>query len=188
MTERGTLELMRHGDTGRASYRGQLDDALADIGWLQMRGAVAGRRWNRIVSSSLRRCADFAHELAAAHGTPLSVDARLVEYGYGDWQGVTIAEIERREPDALRRFRADPQTSAPPHAEPFAAFGARIAEALCDIVEEFPDSRVLVVTHGAVIRWVRCRLEHRPFGEMAGMDVPNASLHRVVWPARAVAA
>lgn len=179
---------MRHGDTGRPSYRGQLDDALAEHGWRQARDAVAQHRWDRIVSATLRRCADFAHELAAARGVPLALDPRLVEYGYGDWQGVTIAELERREPDALRRFWRDPERHAPPNAETLAAFGARIDAALCDIVEKYPTQRVLAVTHGAVIRWVRCRLERRPLGDMAGMDVPNASLHCVVWPARAVPA
>lgn len=176
---------MRHGDTGRPSYRGQLDDALSDAGWREARDAVADRRWDRIVSSSLRRCADFARELSAVRGVPLKLDARLVEYGYGDWQGVTIAELERREPDALRRFRDDPERHAPPRAESLAAFGARIAAALGDIAEAYPTpQRVLVVTHGAAIRWVRCRLERRPFGDMVGMDVPNASLHRIAWPAR----
>ena len=182
------ITLMRHGDTGRPSYRGQIDDALADHGWCQARDAVAGQRWDRVVTSPLRRCADFAQELADAHGVPLTRDPRLAEYAYGDWQGVTIAELERGDPDALRRFRDDPERHAPPNAEPLAAFGARIAAALADIVETYPMSRVLVVTHGAAIRWVRCRLERRPFGEMAGMDVPNASLHAIAWPAHEAAA
>ena len=27
------IELLRHGDTGQRSYRGQLDDALSPLGW-----------------------------------------------------------------------------------------------------------------------------------------------------------
>ena len=31
------IELLRHGDTGQRSYRGQLDDALSEVGWSQLR-------------------------------------------------------------------------------------------------------------------------------------------------------
>lgn len=178
---------MRHGDTAQPSYRGQLDDALCATGWQQARATVEGLHWDRIVSSPLRRCADFAHELASARHVPLALDARLAEYRYGDWQGVTIEQLERCEPEALSRFRSAPETYPPPNAETLAAFGTRIVAAL-DEIAAAPDARVLVVTHGAVIRWVRCRREGRAFGEMAGMDVPNASLHRIVWPGRAAAA
>ena len=176
------IDVMRHGDTGQPSYRGQLDDPLSETGWRQVRAAVVARQWDRIVSSTLRRCADFAGELAAQRGLPLTLDARLVEYAYGDWQGVPIAELERRDPVALQRYWEDPARYPPPNGEPLAAFGARVAAAFDDIARAWPHERVLVVTHGAVIRWLRCRLEGRPYDDMIGMDVPNASLHRIAWP------
>ena len=46
-----TIELLRHGDTGQRSYRGRLDDPLLEIGWAQLRAAVAGRDWDAVVSS-----------------------------------------------------------------------------------------------------------------------------------------
>jgi len=39
--------------------------------------------WQAIASSPLSRCADFARELAARHGLPLEIDARLIELGFG---------------------------------------------------------------------------------------------------------
>jgi alpha-ribazole phosphatase len=53
MTEQ--IELLRHGDTGQRSYRGQLDDALSEQGWAQLREAVQGHAWDCIVSSTLQR-------------------------------------------------------------------------------------------------------------------------------------
>ncbi|HVH36347.1 MAG TPA: nicotinate-nucleotide--dimethylbenzimidazole phosphoribosyltransferase, partial [Tahibacter sp.] len=44
-------------------------------------------------------------------------------------------------------------------------------------------ARVLVLTHGAVIRWVQCRLAGLPFGAMAETGIANASLHAIAWPA-----
>lgn len=176
------IELLRHGDTGQKSYRGQTDDALSDVGWTQLRGAVIGRAWDAVVSSSLQRCAAFARELAAARGLPLRLDSRLVEYHFGDWQGVPVETINARDGAALGRFWADPVAHPPPGAEPFAAFHARLSAALDQIAVEHAARRVLVVTHGGAIRLLRCHAEGRSYGDMAGIEVPHASLHVLPWP------
>lgn len=181
------LELLRHGDTGQQSYRGQSDDPLTALGWSQLRAAVVGQHWDAVVSSTLSRCARFAEELAAARGLPLTLDARLMEYHFGDWQGVPIETIHAREPAALGRFWADPVAHPPPGAEPFAAFRARLSAALDDAVAQ-GHARVLVVTHGGAIRLLRCLVEARPYGDMAGLPVPHASLHALAWPPRQTAA
>jgi alpha-ribazole phosphatase len=141
----GSIDLLRHGETGQRSYRGQLDDALTAAGWAQLRAAVEGREWDMIVSSTLQRCAAFARELSAARGLPL---------------------------------RLDP----PPGAETFAAFHDRLGAALDDALAEAGGRRLLVITHGGAIRQLRCRVERRSYGDMAGIEVPHASLHRVRWP------
>jgi alpha-ribazole phosphatase len=173
------IELLRHGDTGQRSYRGQLDDALSELGWTQLREAVKGYAWDRIVSSTLQRCAAFAHELAAARGWPLRLDARLAEYNFGHWQGMPIEQIADEQGDALARFWADPVAYPPPGGETFEAFRGRLSGALDDIAAEAIGQRVLVITHGGAIRLLRCLVERRSYGEMASIDVPHASLHRL---------
>jgi len=182
------IDLLRHGDTGQRSYRGQLDDALSALGWTQLRAAIFGRSWDAIVSSPLRRCAEFAHDLANARHVPLRVDDRLMEYHFGDWQGVPIDTLAKEQGDALARFWADPVNGSPPAAEPFAAFRERLCAALNDIAVEAQTQRVLVVTHGGAIRLLRCEAEGRDFGEMADIEVPHASLHALPWMAPVVSA
>lgn len=177
-----TFDLLRHGDTGQRSYRGQLDDALTELGWAQLRAAVQGASWDAIVSSPLQRCAAFAQELAQARGLPLRLDARLAEYHFGDWQGVPIETIAEHEGEALGRFWADPVAHPPPGAETFDAFRQRLSAALDAIASEAVQRRVLVVTHGGAIRLLRCVVEGRGFGDMAGIDVAHASLHALQWP------
>ena len=176
-----TVALMRHGDTGQRSYRGQLDDALSEQGWAQLRAAVAGREWDAVVCSSMQRCARFAAELADARGLPLRVEPRLVEYHFGDWQGVPIEVLEQSDAEALGRFRADPVAHPPPRAEAFDSFRSRLAMALDDIAVQAASQRVLVLTHGGVIRLLRCLTERRDYGDMAGIEVAHASLHPVTW-------
>ncbi len=185
---RGGIELMRHGDTGQVSYRGQLDDALSPLGWSQLREASAARHWDRVVSSSLQRCAAFATELAGSRGVPLRLDARLVEYDFGQWQGIPIERLRQDSPDALRRYWDDPERHAPPFAEPFAAFRGRVTDALDEIARDVRGGTTLVVTHGAVIRLLRCLVEARGFGDMNRIDVAHASLHPLAWTVRTPAA
>lgn len=180
-----SIELLRHGDTGQRSYRGQLDDALSALGWTQLREAVEGRTWDIIVSSTLQRCAAFARELALARGLPLRLDVRLAEYHFGRWQGVPIEEIAEEQGDALGRFWADPVAHPPPGAETFDAFRDRLSAALDDVAAEAVDQRVLVITHGGAIRLLRCLVEKRSYGDMAGIDVAHASLHPLPWHASA---
>jgi alpha-ribazole phosphatase len=176
------IDLLRHGDTGQRSYRGQLDDALSQQGWVQLRDAVKGCDWDIIVSSSLQRCSAFAQELARARGVPLRIDARLAEYHFGHWQGVPIEDIAEEQGDALANFWADPVAYPPPGGETFDAFRRRLSDALDDAVSEAAGQRVLVVTHGGAIRLLRCLVEKRSYGDMAGIDVPHASIHRLLWP------
>jgi alpha-ribazole phosphatase len=176
-----SIHLLRHGDTGQRSYRGQLDDPLTARGWTQLRAAVEGQAWDRIVSSSMARCARFAEELAGARGLPLRLDARLAEYHFGDWQGVPIETLAEEQAHALGRFWADPVANPPPGAETFEAFHARLAAGMNQVASEARDARVLVITHGGAIRLLRCAAELRPFGDMAGIDVPHASLHAITW-------
>ncbi|WP_233841039.1 histidine phosphatase family protein [Dyella sp. 2HG41-7] len=177
-----TIELLRHGDTAQRSYRGQLDDPLSELGWSQLRAAVEGREWDRIVASSLQRCAAFARELSQSRGVPLRIDARLAEYHFGAWQGVPIERIAEEQGDALGRFWSDPVTYPPPGGETFDAFRDRLCGALDDVTAEASDERVLVITHGGAIRLLRCLVEGRSYGDMAGIDVPHASLHPLRWP------
>ncbi|RUL76719.1 histidine phosphatase family protein [Dyella choica] len=176
------IDLLRHGDTGQRSYRGQLDDALSELGWSQLRAAVEGRAWDGIVSSSLQRCAAFAQELSLERGLPLRIDARLAEYHFGAWQGMPIEQIAQEQGDALARFWADPVQHPPPGAETFAEFHDRLSGALDDIAADAAEQRVLVITHGGAIRLLRCRAERRSYGDMANIEVPHASLHLLPWP------
>jgi alpha-ribazole phosphatase len=177
-----SIDLLRHGDTGQRSYRGQLDDALSEQGWAQLREAVKGHDWDIVVSSSLQRCAAFAQELARARGLPLRLDTRLAEYHFGRWQGVPIEDIAKEQGDALANFWADPVAHPPPGGETFDAFRGRLGAALDDVASEAVGQRVLVVTHGGAIRLLRCLVENRSYGDMAGIDVPHASLYRLLWP------
>jgi alpha-ribazole phosphatase/probable phosphoglycerate mutase len=176
-----TLDLMRHGEpVGGRKYRGQLDDPLSEKGWMQMRRAVGEHcPWQAIVSSPLLRCADFARELAARHGLLLAMDDRLVELGFGAWEGRTADELTAEDPDALVRFRRDPVAHAPPGAEPLASFRGRILEAWNALREQHHGKHVLVIAHAGVIRMMVAHVLDIPLQHIFRRQVPSAGLTRL---------
>ena len=119
-----TIDLIRHGEpVGGRKYRGQIDDPLSDKGWAQMREAVGDHcPWDVIISSTLSRCLDFARELGQRSGIDMKAESRLVEIGFGEWEGRTAGELEQEEPGQVQRFLKDPLNNTPPGAETLREF------------------------------------------------------------------
>ena len=176
-----TFDLMRHGEpVGGRKFRGQMDDPLSEKGWAQMRDAAGNHcPWQAVISSSLARCTDFARELAERHQLPLEIDARLIELGFGAWEGRTPDELTAADPDTLNRFRSDPVVHAPPGAEPLTAFHDRIISAWDSLLEHHGGKHVLVVAHAGVIRMIVAHVLNMPLQHLFRLQVPNAGITRI---------
>lgn len=176
-----TLDLMRHGEpVGGRRYRGQIDDPLSEKGWAQMRTAVGDARpWTGIVSSPLVRCSAFAESLSRQHGLPLTLDARLMEVGFGVWEGRTAEEIEQDAPGTVARFKADPVNARPAGAEPLAGFQARVVAGLEALLAQHAGQHVLLVGHAGVIRMALAWALHIPLEHVYRIEVASASLTRL---------
>ena len=154
------LILLRHGQTdynvgGR--MQGHLDSVLTTVGHEQAATAapvLAALRPDRVVSSDLQRAVDTADVVGTACGLPVKFDARLRETHLGDWQGRTVAEIDRDYPGAIATWRSDPGW-APPGGESRVAVVARSRPVVDELDAEFADSEasstVLLVAHGGLI-------------------------------------
>ncbi len=175
-----TLDVIRHGEpVGGRKYRGQIDDPLSEKGWAQMHSAVGdGMPWTQIVSSPLARCRAFSEFLAEQHGLPLSLDKRLMEVGFGVWEGKTAAEIEQDAPGTLTRFKADPVNARPAGAEPLAEFQARVSAGLEALLAQHPDQHVLLVGHAGVIRMAFAWALSIPLEHAYRIEVATASITR----------
>jgi alpha-ribazole phosphatase len=178
------IDLLRHGEVeGGACFRGRSDDPLTTDGWSQLHAATradaAQGAWDLIATSPLRRCAAFARALSQRHQVALSVMPALRERDFGAWEGLRADEIAS---DELGRFWADPASYNPPGAEPFAAFRARVL-AGWDAVRDAGAGRMLVVTHGGVIRVIVGDLLGIPPPRLLLMEVPHACRTRLRVPA-----
>ncbi len=175
------VDLIRHGEpVGGRRYRGRTDDPLSDKGWAQMRAAVGDARpWQAIVSSTLSRCMEFAQELAARHALPLEPDPRLIELGFGSWEGHTPEELRREDPERLLRFWDDPFSHGPPGAEPLAQFEQRVLEAWRELIARHGGRHVLIVAHAGVIRTIVAHVLGIPLKHIFRVQVPSAGLTRI---------
>ena len=176
-----TIDLLRHGEPeGGRRYRGQSDDPLSELGWSQMREAVAGESgWDRIISSPLLRCVEFARELAEDLKIPVQADARWMEIGFGEWEGRTATDLIASDPQRLRRFWSDPMGNSPPGGESLLAFQQRVAEAWDEMLKEYEGAHLLLVGHGGMMRMVLRQVLEMPLNNLFRFQIPFAGRVRI---------
>ena len=172
------LDLLRHGETELGGgLRGSLDDALTEKGWAQMRSAVLEQGpWDRLVSSPLQRCARFAQELGAQLSVPVSLDKDLQELHFGDWEGQSAAVLMETDAEGLGRFWADPYAFTPPQGEPVVDFSRRVLTAVERLQASYAGERVLLISHGGVMRLLLAQARGLPREQLLNVEVGHGAL------------
>lgn len=172
------LDLLRHGETELGGgLRGSLDDALTARGWEQMHTAVAqGGPWDRLVSSPLQRCARFAEQLGARLNVPVHLDKDLQELHFGAWEGRSAAALMDTDAEALGRFWADPYAFTPPEGEPVLTFSNRVLTAVERLHVAYAGQRVLLVSHGGVMRLLLAQARGLPREQLLNVEVGHGAL------------
>ncbi len=155
---------VRHGETdfnAEQRLQGRLDTLLNARGRLQakdcgqlLRDLFA--RDNRgtgdfaYVSSPLQRARETMEILRPPLGLPphpYETDSRLLEISYGEWEGLTLPEIEARMPGMLAERERDKWDFAPPGGESYRELTARVGEWYASLKED-----TVVAAHGGGVR------------------------------------
>lgn len=175
------IDLMRHGETvGGAGFRGSTEAALSERGWAQMRTAVDNQpAWDRIISSPLSRCADFARTLEQQHDIGLQFDARIQEIHFGEWEGQTAETLMQTDAEALTRYWQDPTQYTPPEGEALTGFNTRVLSFWQELIEKPVGEKILLVTHGGVIRVLLCHVLQRPLQHLLEFEIGHATIQRI---------
>ena len=184
------IDLLRHGET-RLSHtlRGSTDDELTELGWAQMQQTIeryldlnsSALKWQVIFSSPLQRCHLFAAHLAQALSLELIVDVNLQEMHFGDWEGLSTQSIYEHEPELLANFWQRPTVFHPPNAEKLQDFHERIGSSMVHIQQKMQKNNwqhALVITHGGVIKLLKCLALQQPLDDILKMKVELATLNR----------
>jgi 2,3-bisphosphoglycerate-dependent phosphoglycerate mutase len=148
---------IRHGQTAwnaDARIQGHTDIGLDAVGQWQaerLAAALAGEELHAVYSSDLSRARQTAAPLAERAGLELRLDAGLRERAFGEFEGLSFAQIEQRWPDQAARWRRrDPDFGAR-GGETLAAFYRRSIEAITRLVAPHLGQAVAIVTHGGVL-------------------------------------
>ena len=159
-----TVLLIRHGRTsantagilaGRSSGV-TLDETgteqVAEVG-----RRLAGAPLKAVVTSPLRRCRQTAQALIAARtdDCPLTVDAGLIECGYGDWTGRTLRDVSKEK--LWEAVQHQPSSVRFPGGEAMGEMSARAVGAIRSwdaklAAEHGPDAVWAAVSHGDPIK------------------------------------
>jgi len=186
------LYVLRHGETAWNTERrmqGLRDSKLTERGRLQAKamGRTLGRELEGATRPTvfLRSPLGRACETAEIIGREIGLDAgqwrddpRLVELGYGDWEGLSWKDIEISHPTALADWRADPHGYCPPGGETHAELRARSAAVLAEIAAS--GVRTVIVGHGvsgAVLRGLNLGLDARA---MFVLEKPQDAFFRLL--------
>jgi alpha-ribazole phosphatase len=94
------FDLVRHGQIdGPPALYGRTDVALSRDGWEQMFQQTSRlHRMDNIISSPLRRCHDFAKELASDNQLRLQVESGIQECDFGEWDGIEFDDQSQQWP------------------------------------------------------------------------------------------
>ncbi len=174
------IDLLRHGETENSHrYCGSSDYPLTQTGWQQMWKTTEDQtpQWQHITASPLIRCADFAQVLGQRYSIPVTYDNRIREIHFGAWEDRSTAELLQSDADALSRFWQNPLDHPPPDGEHLLDFEARVLSAWKDIQEQFCGKRILLITHGGVIRLLIGHILQHPLERLLEIDVRHASMH-----------
>ncbi|MCU4502709.1 histidine phosphatase family protein [Acinetobacter sp. WU_MDCI_Abxe161] len=178
------IDLLRHGESQYShTLRGHLDDELTAKGWQQMHSTieqVASQSWDVIISSSLKRCACFAEQLAKTTGLPLFLNHDLKEMYFGDWEGISTQQIYDTSPELLANFWQKPSQYCPPRAETLMEFQTRVLKGFQDLLAHMQQQNLqhaLVVTHGGVIKLLTCLARQQSLDELLKMPAELGKLY-----------
>ncbi|TXH69039.1 MAG: histidine phosphatase family protein [Thiothrix sp.] len=147
------IDVLRHGQVLTPNlFCAPSTEALSQVGWQQLTTATRDYRPDQILSSPSARCAEFAQKFSAKAAIPLQIEARIQEMNFGNWIGKTSQAIWATDQVGLQQLWSDPLSFTAPQGESMQAFIERVTKAWADLTQLYAGQRVLLITHGGVIR------------------------------------
>ena len=169
------LILLRHGETEwsrSGQHTSTTDLELTEVGREQARAAAVTlaqlKLDNPLVVSSPRRRALETAELAGLHIDEVS--PLLVEWNYGDYEGMTTHDIRTETPGWLL------WTYGCPGGESVDQVSMRADQAVAYALDHMPDRDVVFVSHGHFSRSVVTRWVEQPLREGARYGFATAAV------------
>ncbi len=175
------LYMIRHGETDWNKTRqlqGKSDIPLNDFGRklaAETAEALKDVPFHLVITSPLSRARETALIIKGDREIPVIEDARIEEMSFGEYEGLCCKGEGFNIPDEeFHRFFDDPVHYEPPaHGESFLEFCSRVERFLDELFrsEDYQDSTILLVVHGAVLCAMLRILKGNPMSMFWGSGV-----------------
>ena len=183
------LWLVRHGLTDwntQHRFCGHSDIPLSAQGRVQATWLAEQLQKETIAAlyaSDLVRARETAENIANKRTSPVQIRelAAWREIDFGDWEGLTYAQIEEQFKDQLGFF-TDPEHYSPPNGESLAHMQQRVKDALSAIVysDVSPAAGdVVIVSHGGPLRILLCSILGMPIQRQWRLRLDHGSLSAI---------
>ena len=159
-----TIYYIRHGETewnALGRLQGTQDIPLNDLGRRQAAraGIILADRFARdgrsetsleFVASPLvraRSTMELVRDSLKLPSDQYTIDDRLREIAYGQWEGATLPQMQEKDPELFARRQTEKWTVAPPGGESYVAVQARVTDWYRQLTED-----TVAVAHGGTAR------------------------------------
>lgn len=136
---------------------------------------------DQIIASPLNRTKETAEILNQSAHLPITYDKLLLEISYGKWDGSKNSELEAKYPDVFDHVLHDVLPSYAPlaHGETFTHVMDRADQFMTKLTEQFPDQKLIIVTHGFTIKAAVLAALGRPDNPMVIEEPDNLSITKI---------
>ncbi len=182
--------IVRHGVTQHSLERrfsgsgGPFDPPLVEQGVAQAEAAAAEveRRGGAdvLLCSPMQRTRQTAAVIGRRIGAEAVAVPGLEEARFGEWDGLTFAEVMARWPAEMSAWLESPQV-APPGGESLQQVYDRVGAALAAVLEDYRGARIVAAAHVGSIRALTARALGSPLLSMNRMELAPASITTLTW-------
>ncbi|PIQ99591.1 MAG: alpha-ribazole phosphatase [Nitrospinae bacterium CG11_big_fil_rev_8_21_14_0_20_45_15] len=177
------IYLIRHGETanaGKVRFNGHHDVELSAKGQQQLRlvsDALKHCSIDAVYSSDLKRTMESARIIAEPHDLKLTTFPELRELSFGEWEGLSVDEVEQKYPGQYLKLFENIDIECPPGGESFLQLQNRVVPKFREIVQSHPSQSIVIVAHGGVNRTLLSHLLEMPIKKMFRLNQEYAAVN-----------
>ncbi len=155
--------LVRHGETEwnvKGVFRGRIDIELNETGIKQAQLLVeylSNLKIDAIYSSPLKRAVKTAEMIASYHKLPVEITPGLIDFNYGEWQGLPRQEVKDKYKELYAEWIKNPHRVKTPSGETLDDVRKRAMDMVNDVIAKYEDT-VALVSHRVVNKVLICAL------------------------------
>ena len=180
------LHLIRHGQTNWNEERraqGQSESELTKKGKAQalaLKEKISHMTFDQIFCSSSLRTRQTAELMFPNQALNIEYLDSLKEIFLGSWEGRLYKDIEVANPESHNHFWEEPHLFDLRGAETFYQLQERAVSTVQKIAKNSTSKKVVIVSHGALIKSLLCDAERKPIKELWSPPRMHNCAHSII--------